>query len=421
MNKKVARLMTCFSAMLFGALSVQAQHNMHAVTNKDTAKTVEKKAPPYSGNAFAPDGALWSVKLNEKGQLALHSSIDDGQTWLAERLLDTGNDKIKIGGENPPKLVFGPNGVVIILYSQAFAQRFTGEIRMLRSTDHGKSFAAPVTLHQDRQLIGHNYPVIGFDAKGVMHTIWIDARDKAAVTRANLEAEKQGKEKQNYRGVSLYRNVSYDAGASFGPDIKLSDYSCECCRLALSPSGDGGLALMWRHVTAPNIRDHAFMVIRSDVLAQAPTQSSTLPSPVRASFDHWAIDACPHHGPALTASKAGGYHAVWFGVRDDVAQVRYGKLDKDGHPIGKVQALPDTKAEHADILSVDGKVVIAWRSFDGEAMQLRAWISEDDGQHFQIKNIARSTAENGYPQLLTKNGKIYLVWSTVGKHYVEVF
>jgi hypothetical protein len=293
---------------------------------------------------------------------------------------------------------------------------------MLRSTDGGAHFAAPVTLHQDRQVISHSYAVIAFDAKGALHTVWIDSRDKAAITSANEAAEKTGLPKTDYRGVSLYRNVSLDGGASFGPDTKLSDYSCECCRIALSPTSDGQIAALWRHLTLPNIRDHAFTVLSAATAATTPAASAAtpLPEPVRASFDNWAIDGCPHHGPALTTSAAGGYHAVWFGDRAGVAQVRYGKLDQAGNPVGAVQVLPDAKAEHADILSSGSKLAIVWRSYDGTKMNLKAWISGDDGQHFKLREIASSKLESDYPQLLSKDGKIYVIWNTTGKRHVEI-
>ncbi|AZP12525.1 hypothetical protein [Undibacterium parvum] len=407
----LARLTGCMAiaGLMLTTLPALAHHNAPAVA--------DKAAAPYSGSAFAPDGALWSVQLNAQGHLALHISGDNGRSWLPERVLDTGDDHIKTSGESPPKIAFGPNGIVIIIYAQPLAKKFTGEIRMLRSTDGGAHFAAPVTLHQDRQVISHSYAVIAFDAKGALHTVWIDSRDKAAVTNANEAAEKTGLAKTDYRGVSLYRNVSFDGGASFGPDTKLSDYSCECCRIAFAPTANGQIAALWRHLTLPNIRDHAFTILSTETPAATATP---LAEPVRASYDNWAIDGCPHHGPALTTSAAGGYHAVWFGDRAGVAQVRYGKLDQAGNPVGAVQVLPDAKAEHADILSSGSKLAIVWRSYDGTKMNLKAWISDDDGQHFKLSEIASSKLESDYPQLLSKGGKIYVIWNTTGKRHVEI-
>lgn len=385
-------------AMLMPALA--QQHVMPAASNKSASTTI--------GSAFAPDGNLWVVQLDEKARLTLQTSADDGKHWQETRVLDTGSDSIKTSGESPPKIAFGPKGVVIISYAQPLAKKFTGEIRLLRSTDGGAHFAPPATLHQDRQVISHSYSAMAFDAKGALHTVWIDSRDKAAALLA--ASDPSVKPVPAYRGVSLYHNVSHDGGATFEPDAKLADYSCECCRIALTPTADGNIAALWRQVLQPNIRDHAFAIL---------TDSKEPITPVRASNDNWAIDGCPHHGPGLTMAASGGYHAVWFGKRNEVAQVRYGKLDQAGHPIGQAQVLPDDAAEHADIMSSGSKLVIVWRSFDGKAMHMKAWISSDDGKHFALKELARTEGDSDYPRLIKKGSEIFVIWNTNGKRYVE--
>lgn len=381
-------------------------------------------APPTLGGAFAPDGSLWVLQQDAQARLTLQVSQDDGNSWQAPRVLDTGSDTVKLSGESPPRLLFGPGGVVLISYAQPLAKKFTAEIRLLRSTDGGATFAAPVTLHQDRQVISHSFSAMAFDGKGALHTVWIDSREKAAAVAAVAASSSSGKANNAsanaaYRGVSLYRNVSLDGGATFGPDTKLADHSCECCRLALSATPDGRVAAMWRQVLEPNIRDHAFAILP----APADFSSSATPAipvtPVRASHDNWAIDGCPHHGPGLAMAAGGGYHAVWFGDRAGVAQVRYGKLDQAGQPVGEVQPLPDERAEHADIMSSGSKLAIVWRSFDGKGMNLKAWISGDDGRHFSLKQLARTEGDSDYPRLLNKNGKIFVIWNTTGKRHVE--
>jgi hypothetical protein len=375
------------------------QHNMATMADNKPSLTV--------GAAFAPDGNLWLVQQNEHARLVLQISKDDGNSWQEPRVLDTGTDTIKTSGEANPKILFGPKGVVIISYAQPLAKKFTGEIRMLRSVDGGAHFAAPVTVHQDRQVISHSFASMAFDGKGALHTVWIDSREMAL---AKAAAAKAGVAKPDYRGGAIYRNVSVDGGATFGPDTKLADYSCECCRIAITPTPDGQIAALWRHVTSPNIRDHAFTI-----LSDAPAEAT----PVRATFDNWAIDGCPHHGPSVSIAASGGYHAVWFGVRTGTAQVSYGKLDQTGHPVGKVQALPDERAEHADLLSAGKKIAIVWRSFDGSGMNMKAWVSEDDGQHFSLKQLARTEGDSDYPRLLRKDDKLFVIWNTSGKRHVQ--
>lgn len=369
-----------------------------------------KKAVLAVGTGFAPDGALWVVQQDGQSRLTLQISRDDGQNWQPPRVLDTGSDRITTNGESNPKLAFGPNGAVVIAYAQQLAKPYTGEVRLLRSSDGGASFAAPVTVHHDRQVITHRFESIAFDAQGQLHTVWIDKRDAELAKQA---AAKTGSAKPVYRGAALYRNVSTDGGASFGPDTKVADYSCECCRIALTPTADGQVAALWRHVFAPNIRDHAFTVLG------AARDMAPATTPVRATFDNWAIDACPHHGPGITPAAGGGYHAVWFGERAGAAQVHYGRLEQDGKPAGAVLALPDERAEHADILSAGRRLAIVWRSFDGSGMNLKAWVSDDDGQHFTLRQLVRTEADSDYPRLLRKGAQLFVLWNTTGKRHVE--
>jgi hypothetical protein len=300
------------------------------------------------GAAFSPVGELWIVALDAQGRLYAQTSRDAGRRWSAPRVLPTGGERISADGETRPKIAFGPRGQVVVSYTQPQARPHTGFIRLLRSSDGGRTFEPPVTVHEDRQPITHRFESIAFDARGTLHTVWIDKRD--------LEANRAAREAgggESYRGAAIYRNESVDGGRSFGPDTKVADHTCECCRIALAPHPRGGVVAMWRHVFEPNERDHAFAWLG---------RSS---EPVRATWDRWRLDGCPHHGPGLAAAAGGGWHAVWFGERDAQARVRYGRLGPDGAPQGEAVALPDDGAEHADVASTGRHVAIAWRSFDG--------------------------------------------------------
>ncbi len=356
-----------------------------------------QKAALGTGAAFSPSGELWITGLDLQGRLFVQTSGDAGQSWQEPRLLDIGADKISADGENRPKLAFGPDGLLVISYTKPLSKPYTGDIRLLRSADGGKHFTAPVTVHDNRQLITHRFESIAFDARGVLHTVWIDKRD--------LEDNKAlGK---SYRGAALYRNESKDGGATFGPDLKLADHSCECCRIALSPTPEGGMAALWRHVFEPNQRDHAFA--RLDGMSP-PLQRATL--------DRWAIDGCPHHGPGLVAAEDAGFHAVWFGLRGAESAVRYGRLDTAGRPVGEARALPDPAAEHADLMAMDKHLAIVWRSFDGKTNRLRAWVSLDGGHNFKLQELASSSTDNDHPRLLSRQDGIYALWRTTDKTHV---
>jgi hypothetical protein len=158
---------------------------------------------------------------------------------------------------------------------------------------------------------------------------------------------------------------------------------------------------MWRHVFAPNERDHGIALV-----------GPTVKTPVRATLDRWAVDACPHHGPGLAPAAAGGYHAVWFGQRQGTMGVRYGRLAPDGSATADVRALPDAAAEHAAIAAVGSTVAVAWRSFDGQATRWRAWVSTDDGGRFALRELGRSSGHTDHPLLVQQGSRILAVWRT---------
>ncbi len=368
----------------------------HAAHRKAGGMAGKKPARPTLAvnTSFAPDGSLWVVGVEQGRQLWLRRSTDAGRHWSTPQVVDTLGDTIAAEGDSRPSISFGPGGQVVLAWTRPLARPYTGEIRMVRSGDGGASFGAPFTVHADRQIITHRFQSVGFDAQGVLHTVWIDKRDAETARAAS------GGRRDAYVGAAIYRNESRDGGASFGPDLKVAEHSCECCRIALAPTSDGHLAALWRHVFDGE-RDHAFQ------------RFDTITEPVRASQDGWKLDVCPHHGPGLTpAASGGGYHAVWFGERAGQPGVRYGRLDAAGRPQGAARRLPDAAAEHADVVSQGPHVAVVWRSFDGEKHHLRAWLSRDDGASFELRELASSTRDNDHPRLAAAGGRMVAVWRT---------
>src|SRR5690606_12447490 len=154
--------------------------------------------------------------------------------------------------------------------------------------------------------------------------------------------------------------------------------SCECCRIALTQDAAGRAVAMWRHIFAPNERDHAYAVLDEggDSIVQ------------RTTFDRWRVDACPHHGPSLAFTADGVRHAVWFNLVQDEGRAFYGRFADSPTPqhtsqdvSAHIQALP-AGATHADIAASGNTLAVAWKRFDGTLTKLESWISTDGGEHF---------------------------------------
>lgn len=340
--------------------------------------------------AFDPQGGLWAAYL-EGERLVLRRSGDFGRTWSEPRPVVGAPERIAAEGDARPKLAFGAGGEIYLSWTQPLAKPYTGEIRFARSLDGGRSFSAPITVHADRQEITHRFDALAAARDGRVFLAWIDKRDAEAAKARGIE----------YRGAAVYYAVSDDRGASFRGDFEAGEHSCECCRIALAPLADGSVAALWRHVFAPNIRDHALAVLSADGRAGALR---------RATFDDWRVDACPHHGPSLAADPSGRLHAVWFTGAAGREGVYYGRLHENG--VAASRRVGGESAAHADLAIAGARVALAWKEFDGERSRLRAMVSEDGGENWREVELAATRGASDQPRVLAWDGRFFVFWNT---------
>jgi hypothetical protein len=360
-----------------------------------------KNGPELGASAaFDSHGRLWLVDAAD-GHVRLRHSDDDGRTLSAPVEVNATAERIYAEGENRPKIAFGPHDEIYVSWSQPRAAPWTGFVRFARSLDRGEHFGDPLTVHHDRAEITHRFDALAVDGHGRIVIAWIDKRDVIAATAAS----------KPYLGAAIYYSWSDDGGASFVPERKLIDQSCECCRIALTRTPDGEVAAFFRSIHGDNIRDHAYAVLRTD------GQASQV---ARATFSDWQIAGCPHHGPGLAIGRDGIRHAVWYESKDQPT-IWYGQLDP-GHAPKHPLAIAGSGASHADVAVHEQTVWVAWNQVgaDGYALMLRR--STDNGVHFDApRDIARSSDAVGSPQLLLKQGRAFVAWNTAtGFRLVEV-
>jgi hypothetical protein len=341
--------------------------------------------------AFDARGTLWAAHKQD-GYVVVSRSEDLGRSWSRPARVNPVPEATDAGEDARPKIAIGPAGEVYVTWTKSLGKPFTGEIRFSRSLDGGRTFSSPVTVHADRQVITHRFDSIAVNGDGRVFVAWIDKRDGVAAAKAK---------QPEYRGAAVYFAVSDDRGASFRGDFKLAEHSCECCRIALLPRDDGTVLAMWRHVFAPNVRDHALAQMYPDGRAGKVQ---------RATFDEWRLDACPHHGPSLTADAAGRLHAVWFAQAPEREGVFYGRL-RDNAVEAQRRIGGDT-AEHADLAVTGRRIAVAWKEFDGARSRLRGMLSEDGGETWREVELASTDGPSDQPRVLVRQDRFHVFWNT---------
>lgn len=383
---RCCRLLALGSLLWAGAASGQ-----HAHQAGHGAPATGKGAELGALAAVDAHGIFWAA--HKDGRHVVVSRSDDlGRSWSKPVRVTTDTEGTDTGGDARPKVAIGNQGEVYVTWTRPLRKPYTGEIRFSRSVDGGQSFSLPITVHADRQEITHRFDAISVNRNGQVFVAWIDKRDSAKAGASKA---------RDYRGAAVYFAVSDDRGASFRGDYRLAEHSCECCRIALSPRADGSVLALWRHVFAPNIRDHALAAMYPDGRAGGVQ---------RATFDDWRIDACPHHGPSLVQDAQDRLHAVWFTQATGRSGVFYGRLGADGVD-GQRRVGGDT-AEHADLALAGRRVAVAWKEFDGERSQLRAMLSEDGGDSWREHGLASTGGASDQPRVLVWNDRFYVFWNT---------
>ncbi len=374
-----------------------------AVAHQEHSKHQESKSSLAVSVAMDAKQQLWRASVNA-GFVQVSVSQDLGKTFSPPVNANQTPMKIAANGESRPKIAIASNGNIYLTWKAKAGKSGAGNIWFARSTDGGKQFDKPFRVHQDLSEVARRESTLQLSNDGKITVAWLDTRDAKA-------AKALGKP---YRGTAIYYAVSQDQGQSFAPEQKLTDSSCECCRMASTTKPDGTVVLMWRHVFEGMQRDH--------MMAEIP-ENGAKPDLHRASFGRWKIDGCPHHGGALAQGGEGnhwwGYHYAYFDGKDKKPGLYYSRMDGEAWARVPAKQFGDfaKQAGHPVLWGYqegDNEIVWrVWREIDREKKQVLGQRSTDGGRAWSETKIL-STAEGkvDYPQLVGDAHKVFLVWNT---------
>ena len=342
--------------------------------------------------------ALWVVFVQNE-HIYLVRSTDNGQSYSKPVVVNAKPETIEANGENRPKIAI-TDQAVLVSWTQKTNGPFTGDIRLARSEDKGKSFQPPKTINDDGNIISHRFDNLLAYPDGTVYVTWLDKRNK-------WRAEAKGK---NYPGSGLFVASSTDHGKTFSKNFAVADNSCECCRIAVAPAAAKDLAIFWRHIypsskQGGSSRDHGFALVSAE---------GDIIGLTRATVDEWQINACPHHGPAMAAAANGTFHLAWFTNGEQRQGIFYGRFNPE-KKIAEYITLMDASAGagHPQVAELNGTVYFAWKLFDGKRTQIGLRTSNNSGKTWTAPRVLAVTEGPSDQPLLVKAGDaMILAWHT---------
>jgi len=365
--------------------------------------------------AFDGKGVLW-ITWAQNDHVYVQSSEDKGQSFTNPVMVNANAEKIEAKGEYRPKIKLDAKGNIYLTWTQKLEGHHSGHIRFSRSTardggsvaigkepmrpaDGGQHFSAPVTVNDNRDNIGHRFDSMAIGKNGEIFIAWLDARDFE-------EAKKAGKK---FDGTSLYYSWSNDGGQHFYPNKRIATHTCQCCRLDTAIAPDNTPVITWRHIFEGGIRDHGLIKF-NDWNTPGDTH--------RLGRDNWKIDACPHHGPGLSISDSGIYHAVWFSGSPANPGLFYAYSTDSGRHFSTPVNFGKAGSGHPHVVALGPRVNVVWQEFDGSNNVIKLMKSADDGKTWSTPEVIAQTAKSGdQPFLISDGEKTYLSWKTQQQGY----
>lgn len=370
----------------------------HKHVSESACETTELRCASKVTPIFSQDGTLWLAWM-AGGQVSVASSRDGGHTLSVPVQITQGKLALDWGPDARPKIALDRKGEIAVTFSTFRDKAFNGEVFYSRSTDGGKTFAAPRPITDNTE--SQRFEALAFDTDGTLFAAWLDKRNRVPIQRAG----------KKYDGAALFFATSKDGGATYSQAKMAVDNTCECCRLGLAFDPSGHPVVVFRNIFEGSIRDHAIVTF---------TDQGSPGDVHRVSEDDWQIEACPHQGPSLSISPNGTYHVVWYTngkVRKGLfyAQSRDGgKTFSQPMPIGQFDKGPSRPY----LIAGAKEAAIVWKEFDGKRTSVNLMTSADDGKSWSPSRVIATTSDaSDHPLLVSDGRQTYLSWMTRADGY----
>ncbi len=345
--------------------------------------------------AFDRAGRLW-LAYSAGGRVMLTRSDNLGRSTIPPVQVSREAAAVDDNGEARPKVIATRAGHLLLAWTVRRDRAYNGTQLLAHSTDDGRTFSAPQRMVVEETPTSQRFENFAEAPDGRIWAVWLDKR-RAPTERA-----------AGNRGYTAGLAVAYsdNGGLTFTQSRLSQDNSCECCRIGLGFDAEARPVLAWRQLFGRNFRDHAAARLRRD---------GSLEALHRIAEDNWAIDACPHHGPAMAVDGAGRWHSAWYSGGGDRQGLFYANSSNAGQRFSAPRRLgnPAQQPGHPQLLALGEKLLLIWQEFDGEKTRVLAETSTDGGAHWTApRELAATTDAADQPQLTSHAGAAYLSWQT---------
>jgi hypothetical protein len=325
----------------------------------------------------AAGASLWYAALDRDGRETRRGRIASGENWV-------------VNWADFPSLVVLANGDWVTHYfEKSGGSPHAYDIRLIRSTNGGSTWSAPVTPHRDGTASEHGFvSLVPLQADRVL-AVWLDGRHTTG----------------GHGGRMTLRSAVVNRAGTLAEERQLDDSTCDCCQTDAVRVGERTLIAY---------RDRSEEEIRDISLIDRTNQGAwSTPRPLHA--DGWKIEGCPVNGPAM-AVNGSRVLTVWPTQATGTSEVRYaiGRWNEPG--ARRTLASGAGTLGRVDAAAWEDGFLVTYIGGSGDAAGLQLAQLDGAGQVVARQLVApvAATRMSGNPRLASAGEHALLAWVEPG-------
>lgn len=341
-----------------------------------------------------PNGAIAMVWTEPEGEnFAVKTAVWEDESWTVPVSAVSSNDLFVNWADFPAIAAFDDGMLAVSWLKENADLSYAYDINLALSGDGGQTWGDVITPHTDRSARQHGFVTLLATGPDAITAIWLDARDYDSQI-----------DDDSFGNAMQLRSTTIGRDGSLGRDVALDIRTCQCCQTSAAVAGNGDVLVVYRDLSADDIRDTYIVRRRGEVWSD--------PVPVHA--DGWEISGCPINGPSIDAH---GDNAVvaWFTAAENVPAVKIAFSQNGGQSFGTAFRVDggDGVGRVATVMLPNAEALITWVEWrdEGEALMMCRATPDDGCVARQIITINTVPGSINFPQIAHSNGMIYLAWT----------
>ena len=350
---------------------------------------VDSSAEPY---LFTDkNGAVylsWVEKKNKESKLKFSSYSND--KWSEPSIIASGSNWFVNWADYPVISADGASSLLAHFLEKSDTTKFTYDIKLVSSSDTGKSWSNSKILHDDGIKAEHGFvSIIPYNDQ--FFVTWLDGRKTAS------QPSHGGHD--GHHGEMTLRAAFIDKNGNKTNEWELDGRICDCCQTTAAIT-NGEPVVVYRDRSDDEIRDMS--------IVRYVKGSWTSPKTIHA--DNWQIKACPVNGPR--ADAIGNNLAIaWFSMKDKKGEVKVVFSNNGGDTFeDPIRIDEGNSIGRVDLVMIDSaSALVSWM----EGPAIKAVKIRRDGIKDPSIMIASSSDKrsSGFPQMTKTGNRVFFAWT----------